>query len=992
MGAAMRSSIRLDDFDPRFKIFHDLMRHKIVNILLISRHYDAWIMEEDCRISETIVKEYRGLNLSRPPRLRWVTNTRQALQVLGQRRFDLVIIIARGTDTRFEQTAAAIKADGRNIPVILMVHQPTSTTEWSAFSKATSAIDRTFLWTGNTEVLFALIKNTEDWMNVEEDIDLAGIRVILFVEDSPEYASAILPILYKGLVLQAQAVMDEGLNEEHRLLAMRARPKILLAETFEKAMSLYDTYKDNILGVISDMRFPRGGKPDGTAGVELLKKIKAERFDIPLLLVSAESDNRQCAEKIPARFIDKNSPTLPSEIRRYFKEDLGFGDFVFRMPDGREIGRAASLRELEIMVGRIPEEALRFHSNRNDFSRWLFARSEIELAAKMRPVRDSDFSDVRSHSDYLTDIIHQRRMQRQKGLVIDFDAKQLDRETEFCKIGGGSLGGKARGLAFMNTLLHQHGELRQKYPDVTIQVPQTVVIATERFEEFVEFNHLHDLARLDLDDGAIAERFLDATMPPGLVEQLREYLRVFDYCLAVRSSSLLEDAQYRAYAGLYNTYMLANDHEDLGCRLAQLVAAVKMVFASTYFSGPKAFSRRVGQRTEEEKMAVIIQQLVGDRFGDFFYPDISGVAQSYNYYPIAEMTPQDGVAAIALGLGKSVMGGESSLRFSPRHPHLLPDRSTVPDLLKNAQRYFYAVRMGQTDCPIGVDDGVTLARREVFDAVAEPPVRALCSTYLPEEGRVRDSFRPSGSPVVTFHPILKHGAFPLADLLTDLLGIGEEGMGSPVEMEFCLNMPADNHCKPEFAILQLRPMGAREELMRVDIDETEIDHSLIYSSRALGNAISRDIRDIVLVKRDRFDAAETVTIAGEIGKINARLVQQGRKYLLIGPGRWGSADRWLGIPVRWEQICGVGAIVEADHPRLQAEPSQGSHFFHNISTLGINYLTVLEARGDRIDWQWLESRPAAMDTGYVALVHLEQALVLKVDGRQSRAVVNIGSP
>lgn len=983
----MTGSIRLDDFDPRFKIFHDLMRHKILNILLISRQYDAWIMEEDCRLSDTIVKEYRGLNLSRPPRLRWVTNTRQALQVLEQQRFELVIIIARGTDTGFEETAAAIKAGGWNIPVILMVHQLTSVPEWAAFSKKASAIDRTFLWTGNTEVLFALIKNTEDWMNVEEDTHLAGIRVILFVEDSPEYASAILPILYKGLVLQAQAVMDEGLNEEHRLLAMRARPKILLAETFEKAMSLYETYKDNILGVISDMRFSRAGKWDGKAGVKLLEKIKAERFDIPLLLVSAESDNRQCAEKIPARFIDKSSPTLSSEIRKYFIEDLGFGDFVFRMPDGREIGRAGNLRELEIMVGQIPVEALRFHSSRNDFSRWLFARSEIELAAKMRPVRDTDFSDVRGHYDYLTTIIHLRRMQRQRGLVIDFDVTRLDLDTEFCKIGGGSLGGKARGLAFMNTLLHQHAEFREKYSDVAVCVPQTVVIATEKFEEFIEFNDLQDLARFDMDVDAIAERFMNATMPPGLVEQLRDYLSVFNYRLAVRSSSLLEDAQYRAYAGLYSTYMLPNDHADLECRLAQLVEAVKMVFASTYFPGPKAFSRRVGQRTEEEKMAVIIQQLVGERFGDYFYPALSGVAQSYNYYPIAEMTPQDGVVAIALGLGKSVMGGESSLRFSPKHPHLLPDRSTVPDILKNAQRYFYAVKMGQAACAIGVDDVVTLARREVFDALAEPPVRALCSTYIPEEGRIRDSFRSSGSPVVTFYSVLKHDAFPLAEMLTDLLRIGEEGMGSPVEMEFCLNMANGQGRKPEFAILQLRPMGAREELMRVDISEDEIKRSLIYSRQALGNTIAHDIQDIVMVKRDRFDPAQTMTIAGEIGKINAKLVGEGRTYLLIGPGRWGSADRWLGIPVRWEEICGVGAIVEADHPRLQAEPSQGSHFFHNISTLGINYLTALEAKGDRIDWQWLDNRPAAMDTGYVSLIHLEQPLVLKVDGRQSRAVV-----
>jgi hypothetical protein len=981
----------MDDFDPRFKIFHELMPHKILNILLISRQYDAWIMEEDCRLSEKIVTEYRGLNLSRPPRLRWVTNTQEALQVLEQRRFDLVIIIARDTDTHTEETAAAIKAGGWGIPVILMVHQATFSMESTSVHSNTSAIDRTFLWTGNTEMLFALIKSTEDWMNVEEDVDLAGIRVILFVEDSPEYASAILPILYKGLVSQAQAVMDEGLNEEHRLLAMRARPKILLAETFEKALSLFETFKDNVLGVISDVRFPREGRLDETAGVRLLEKIKSERFDIPLLLVSAESDNRDYAAQIPARFIDKNSPTLPSDIRKYFKEDLGFGDFVFRMPDGREIGRATHLRELEIMISKIPKEALLHHSRRNDFSRWLFARSEIELAVNIRPVREADFADAGSHCDYLTAVIHQRRMQRQKGLVVDLDAKGLDLDSEFCKIGGGSLGGKARGLAFMNTLLHQYTDLPKKYPDVSIRVPQTVVVTTESFEEFIEYNGLQDLVRLDLSDDAIAAQFMSAKMPPELVELLREYLASFRYQLAVRSSSLLEDAQYRAYAGLYNTYMLPNDHDKLDCRLDQLVNAVKMVFASTYFSGPKAFSKRVGHRTEEEKMAVIIQQLVGEQHGRYFYPAISGVAQSYNYYPIAEMKPQDGVAAIALGLGKSVMGGESSLRFSPHHPNLLPDRSTVDDILKNAQRYFYALKLEQAACSFGVDDSVTLARREIFDALVEPPVQAMCSSYDPQEGRIRDSYRKSGSPVVTFHSVLKYSTFPLADILTDVLKIGEAGMGSPVEMEFCVNLGSGNQSNPEFAILQLRPMGAREELMRIDISKEEIEQSLIYSRQALGNTIATDIRDVVFVKPDDFDSAKTQAIAHEIGKLNALQTQAGRKYFLIGPGRWGSADRWLGIPVRWEEISGVGAIVEVDHPQLQAEPSQGSHFFHNITTLGINYLTVLQTKGDHIDWQWFHRQPIEMETEHAVLVRLEQPLVLKVDGRQSRAVVCSGA-
>lgn len=974
--------------DPRFKIFHDLMLNKVRNILLISRQYDAWIMEEDCRLSEKIVSEYRGLNLSHPPRLRWVSNTRQALNALEKRQFELVIIIARDTDTDTEKIAASIKAGYQSIPVILMVHRLGAGAEITSVKIDTSSINRTFLWTGDTEVLLALIKSTEDWMNVDQDTDLAGIRVILFVEDSAEYRSAILPILYKELVLQTQAVMEEGLNEEHRLLAMRARPKILMVETFEEAMSFYEKFKDNILGVICDVRFPKAGRLDGEAGLSLLKKIKSERFDIPLLLTSSESRNIAFAEQIPARFVDKNSPTLPSDIRRFFKADLGFGDFVFQMPDGRRIGRARHLWDLEKQLDRIAEESFVFHCRRNDFSRWLFARSEIELASKVRPLRGADAANAKSHITRLTGIIHQRRMQRQRGLVLDFDSKNLDVDTEFYKIGSGSLGGKARGLAFMNTLIHQRTDLQAKYPNVRIRIPQTMVITTDEFERFVEMNDLHDLAKQDLNDEAIAGRCMTSQLPSQLMTELKGYLMHFHYPLAVRSSSLLEDAQYRAYAGLYNTYMLANDHIDLNCRLEQLVNAVKMVFASTYFSGPKAFSNRVGHRIEEEKMAVMIQELAGEHHRGHFYPAIGGVAQSYNYYPFAQMKPQDGVAAIALGLGKSVMGGESSLRFSPKYPNLVPDRSRLDDILKNSQRYFYSVKMGGDTCQLGVDDSTTLVRREIYDALDELPVRTLSSTYFVQEHRIRDAFSESGSPVVTFHSVLKHGSFPLPNILNELLQIAEEGMGSAVEMEFCANV-GPGLDTGEFVVLQLRPMGAREELMRVDISEQEIDKAFIYSRQALGNTVSRDIKDVVFVKPEDFDPSRTRQVAKDISQLNAQLISENRKYLLIGPGRWGSADPWLGIPVRWEDICGVSAMVETDHHQMRPEPSQGSHFFHNITTLGINYITASEKTDGRIDWQWLCQQPRKTETEQVALIELNRPICLKVDGKKNKAVIYV---
>jgi hypothetical protein len=908
-GHGMQDKLLKNTSDPRFKIFHDLMPHKIRRILLVSRQYDAWIMEEGCRLSERIIKEYKGLNLSHPPRLRWASDAANAIRAIARQSFDLIIIIAREADKFSQETAAALKAECRGIPVILMVHHAYPVSGRVGLPNPT--IDGTFLWTGNTDVLFAIIKSTEDWMNAKADTALAGIRIILFVEDSPEYNSTVLPILFKELVKQAQAVMEESLNDEHRLLAMQT----------------YEIFKDNILGVISDVRFPRKGSLDKAAGIRFLKRVKFDRFDIPLLLISSENENRPCAESIPSRFVDKNSPSLPSDIRYYFKEDLGFGDFVFRAPNGRVIGRATHLRALEQQIVNLPEESFQFHCRRNDFYRWLFARSEIELAAKVRTIRDADFSDAQSHCEHLRDIIHQRRMQRQKGIVIDFDAKYLDQDFEFCEIGSGSLGGKARGLAFMNTLLHQNQALRENHPSVSIGIPQTLVITTEGFEDFIEDNDLRELAKVELSDDEIAKRFVAAKLPALLVDQLRADLSDYRYPLSIRSSSLLEDAQYRAYAGLYNTYMLANDHDDIACRLEELCIAVKLVYASTYFSGPKAFSRRVCHRTEEEEMAIIVQKLMGSRHGSYFYPAISGVAQSYNYYPFAQMAPEDGVVTIALGLGKAVMGGESSLRFSPKHPRLLPDRSTVADQVKNAQRFFYSLSLASGVCRLGVDDGATLKRREITDAINETPIRLLTSTYYPEDNRIRDAYSSVGIPVATFHPFLKYNSIPLASLLNDLLRIRQQAMGTPVEIEFCVNLNTNAKTVAAFTILQLRPMGACEEFISIDISETEQKRAFVSALHSLGNTVDTTMQDIVYVKPSDFDPATTKKVAAEITQMNAKLCRQGKKYLLIGPGRWGSADQWLGIPVQWEDIRGVGAIVEADYARLQAEPSQVPFFF-----------------------------------------------------------------
>ncbi|MDX2451273.1 PEP/pyruvate-binding domain-containing protein, partial [Desulfosarcina sp.] len=965
----------------RFKVFHDLMRKKVDQVLLISTSYEAWIMEEDCRLSEHIVHEYKGLNLSRPPRLTWVSTTEQALECLDSSDFDLVIIISRAADAGACSIADDIKGKAPDMPVVLLTHQESLPDVTSPSRQRFASIDRTIFWTGNASLLVAIIKSVEDQLNVVHDTRCAGIRVILLVEDSPFYLSTLLPVLYKELVIETQAVMEEGLNEEHRLLAMRARPKILIANTFEEALNIYEHYKDFILGMISDVRFPRRGTLDARAGLDLLGYIRDDRFDIPLLLASSEPHNADLAADIPACFIDKNASVLNEKIRSFLMDYLGFGDFFFKLPDGGTITRATDLYTLEQKLKEIPEASFIFHCRRNDFSRWLYSLAEVDLASRVRDLREDEFHSTEDHRRHLIQLIKQQRIHRQKGVIVNFDADKFDPDTEFLKIGNGSIGGKARGLAFMSAMLYRQSSRWAAFESVDINVPQTVVITTEGFDAFLEINRLHDVAGQDLPDEDIAQRFMEATFPENIQPQLAALLKRIRGPIAVRSSSLLEDAPFKSYAGLYKTYLLPNDHEALNCRLAQLIDAVKMVYASTYYKAPRAFTRRVGNRVENEKMAVIVQRLVGRRHKEHFYPSISGVAQSENYYPFSKMRTEDGIASIALGLGKTVMEGEKNMRFSPRFPQILPQRSTVDDTLKNSQIQFYALKMGANECPLGINDAVTLSIRDIADALDEAPIRMLCSTYIPNERRIRDGFTSDGYPVLTFAPVLKYDILPLPDILAALLSFGRRELGCPVEIEFAVDLPENSMEKARFAVLQIRPMSAREEMLAVDVTEADRAHAFCISHRALGNTIHTGMADIVYVKPDRFDPSCTMEIAQQIAQINTRLVKENRKYVLIGPGRWGSADRWLGIPVGWVDISGAGAIVETVHPRIHADPSQGSHFFHNITTLGISYLNVGGGQGDHIDWPWLAALPVVEEKAHVVHAASPNPFTLKVDGR-----------
>jgi CheY-like chemotaxis protein len=977
----------IDDFDLSFKVFHELMARKVAEILLVSSPYQAFILEEEGRLAERIIHEYRGLNLSRPPMLTWVSSARQALDALSKKKFDLVITTPQVDETNAYELGRQIKAVHPELPVYL-IFQDTSKHLLDRRNTDHQSIDRQYVWHGNADLLLALIKNLEDGMNVAYDTQRALVRVIILVDDSPIYCSKLLPLLYREIVTQTQAVMEESVNDEHRILRMRARPKILVAENYEEALDLYQQYRPFLLSVLSDVRFPKNGQIEARAGIDLLQRIRQDNPDLPLLNLSSEESNRQPAREIPAMFLNKNSPTLLSDIHSFFINYLGFGDFIFRLPAGREIARASNLLEMETILPSIPDESINYHAQRNHFSSWLMARSEIMLASKLKPVKVSDFPGTGALKNYLIKSIHERRKGRQQGLITELVAGTYDPDADFVKVGKGSLGGKARGLAFISTQLKENPELQKKYKSIKIQVPKSLVLSTEGFDAFVNDNDLKELATADRSDEEIARLFLAAALPAWLKDALTLFLQHADYPLAVRSSSLLEDAQFQPFAGIYKTFMLPNNHPDPAIRLERLVMAVKLVYASTYFDSAKSYAQSTYHRQEDEKMAVVIQQLTGSIYGDYYYPAISGVAQSYNFYPISHLKPEEGIAHIALGLGKTVVEGGTSLRFCPGYPQFLPQFSTVDDILKNSQRFFYALKLKDFPPDFNADEEATLKRLEINDVKNHPPVRHLSSSYSAQDHQIRDGVvGNAGYPVLTFANVLKYQSFPLADLLADVLKEARRGMGCPVEIEFAVNLSLSGDAEATFNLLQIRPMGIRQHHMDVEISQKDIDAAVCYSTQALGNGCLENIADIVYVNPDKFDPACTVEIAAEIGRINSQLLQQNRKYLLIGPGRWGSADRWLGIPVNWHDISGVGAIIESASDDLKADPSQGSHFFQNITSLGIGYLTISPNSSDYLNWQGLQTLPTAEETNYLNHVKLDNPLTIKIEGKKSCAVI-----
>jgi CheY-like chemotaxis protein len=971
-----------DEYDPHFKIFYELMAFKVREILLVSSPYDAYIMEEDGSMASRIINEYHGLNLSRPPRITRSATADHAMGLLGRRHFDLVVTMPHLGGMDGCAFGRQVREKYPDTSVILLSHSVRDVVN-RAGELQYPCFDNTYIWCCDSDIMLAIVKNVEDRRNVDFDTRRAMVRVILLVEDSPLHRSTLLPMLYGEVVKQTQEVLDDGLNELHRLLKMRARPKILTAASYEEAMELYERYRPYIFCVMSDVRFPKNGMESATAGIDLLSEIRSRRPDLPLLMLSTETANRDAAKKIPAVFIEKKAETMRSELHEFFLNYLGFGEFVFRLPDGTEVARAGSLHEFESRLKTVPEESLLYHARCNHFSHWVMARAEIALAARLHKDHFRNIEDSRELREDLVSKVHALRKLRQQGVVAQFSAEDFDPEiTDFARMGEGSVGGKARGIAFVASQLHQLQRKVDILNETDVRVPQTCVIAASGFDDFVRLNDLKPSD--ELSDAEISRQFLQAAMPEWLAANLRAYLEKITYPLSVRSSSLLEDAQFRPYAGLYETYMLGNDCPDFETRLDHLVRAVKLVYASTWFEGPRAFSRSIGQ-TRQDSMAVIIQELAGSRYGDFFYPAISGVAQSYNYYPVAPMTPEEGIAHLALGFGKTVVEGEQSLRFSPAHPRHLPQFSTVDEMLANAQRRFYALSCAEDDDFNHLNSNLVL--RHVDDAADEYPVRLLSSTYIPDEHRIRDADLP-GPKILTFAAILKYNLYPLPEILKHLLVAGREGMGCDVEIEFAVDLHSDP-ARSVFYFLQIRPIVIGSEMEQLKISDQERNAAFLRSSQALGHGVYSNMQDIIFVRPDRFDSSLTREIGVEIGKMNRKLHREGRPYLLIGPGRWGTADPWLGIPVQWGDISGVGAIVELQDGTIRAEASQGSHFFQNITSLGIPYLMVGQGgKGDdqSLDWDRLLEHPAEQGGKFATHVHLDGPFVLKVDGTTSEAV------
>lgn len=977
---------RFSDLKTRFSSVYDLMKFRVTEILLVSTPYDGFVLEEDGQLSEQIYNQFADLSIPFIPRIHRVSCQEEAFEELQTRTFHLIITMSRISDMSSFEFEKALKAAYPDIPIVMLSYDRL-TAKMIAQIRQETCIDRVFYWSGDSKILLAIIKTIEDQRNVEAD-SKQGVQAILLVDDSPSYYSQILPIIYTEILTQTRYLVSHAMNISHGLLRVRLRPKILLAETYEEAMDIITKYRHNLLGVISDVKFPKGGEMNASAGLELARTVRQMITDFPILLQSEEKENAGKAKEINVHFLDKNSPNLLHDLRTFILENYGFGSFVFKYPDGRIIAEATDITELERIIKDLPDESLYYHAVNNHFSRWFRARTEFEVAEKLRCIDAVEFTNLADIRKYILEVLQAYFQRYQSGVILDFEGlSKKDIESAFIKLGSGSLGGKARGIVFIKSLITK-AHLADKYEDIKVKVPRSFVICSDIFEQFIESNQLHDYTTNTNSEADIANKFMEAQLPPAIQKNLDVLIQYIKSPLAVRSSSILEDSRVLPFAGIYKTYIVPNSHDDPAVRLKQLSDAVKLVFASVFYAAPVQYAKNADIRIEEEKMAVLIQELVGERYEDLYYPVISGVAQSYNFYPYYPMKPEEGTASLALGLGKAIVDGEQVYRFSPAHPKLNPPYASPEDYFENSQNAFYAINLrASADINLCSDDNYNYSKLPISRAEQDNTLEYIGSTYSTENDCIYDNVNQRGPKLVTFSPILKYNRLPLTNVIKDLLRLGKQSFGADVEIEFAVNFPKDKSKSKEFYFLQIRPMVVGREAFQVKFDEQR--EALCCSCRTIGNGFYQDIHDIIFVNPKTFDLKDSVQIAREIGELNKILYQEGRRSILIGFGRVGTSDRWLGIPLTWSQMSQAQVIVEVDTKDLHPEPSMGSHFFHNLTATNMGYFHIQNKNEpeNRIDWEWLLAQPIFEQTPHAMLIRREDPFLVKIDGRTFKGVI-----
>ena len=965
--------------------FANLMNKRIYNVLLIATKYDAFMLEDDGRVDEQIFNEYTSLSLRYPPRFTQVTTEEEALAELKDRNFELIICMPNMDNRDIFAAATEIKIHYPNIPIVVLTPFSKEVSKRIA-NEDLSAIDYVFSWLGNAELLLAIIKLIEDKMNAPDDTASVGVQIILLVEDSVRFYSSALPHLYKFVLEQSQMFAKEALNDHQRTLRMRGRPKIKLARTYEEAVRIFNQYRDNMLGIISDMSFMHDGVKDPYAGYKFGQYVRKTGLIIPFVLESSEASNKVYAKELGASFIDKNSKSYPQDLRKKIMQRFGFGDFVILNPQTKEeIMRIKDLKDLQKKVFQIPDDSLVYHLSRNHFSRFFYSRAMFPPAEVLKRVDVSDYKDMDEARKLIFDLIVQYRRMKNSGVVAVYQKERFDEYSNFARIGDGSLGGKGRGLAFIGAMVKRYPKLEHDHFAVTI--PKTVVICTDIFDEFMETNELYPVVLSEVDDETILKYFLHASLPARLIEDLMAFFDVVKSPIAVRSSSLLEDSHYQPFAGIYSTYMVPK-LEDKYDMLRTLSDAIKAVYASVFYRDSKAYMTATSNLIDQEKMAIVLQEVVGNRYNDRFYPTISGVARSLNFYPIGNEKAEDGIANIALGLGKYIVDGGQTLRFSPRHPHNILQMSTMDFALRETQTRFYALDLKNLADQFSVDDSFNLLRLNLKDADADGSLKFIVSTYDPYDQVIRDGYYPGGRKILSFVNVLQHEVFPLADTLDQILHVGQDEMGRPIEIEFAVNIDPQNLGFATFYLLQVRPIVDNKEVMEEDLTLVEQEDTILTSTSVLGHGIVTDVQDIIYVKTGAFCSSNNQSIAYDIEKMNRQFTGEEKNYVLVGPGRWGSSDSWLGIPVKWPHISNARVIVECGLENYRVDPSQGTHFFQNLTSFGVGYFTINPFKGDGwFDEGYLNSLPAVEETEYLRHVRFDKPVVIKMDGKKSLGVV-----